>query len=56
MRGPIVFIPDRCDWEVSVFFRSDQAEEGVSVQFSFRDGLLVSAVGHSVAIREGNVR
>lgn len=54
--GPIRFIPTQCSWEITVLFRSDQPSQGVSIHFSFRDGILASATGSGVALIEGNVR
>lgn len=54
--GPITLKPSRCGWEVTLLLRTKQHDEAVSMSFSYRDGLLLSAVGHAVTLLNGNVR
>lgn len=53
--GPIAVIQSECTWNVTVLFRTDEPDEGVSFEFKFHDGLLVSALGREVVLMEGSL-
>jgi hypothetical protein len=53
--GPIWTEPLQCEWSVTVLFRTQKMDEGVSVSFNFVDGLLDAASGQVVHLYEGGV-
>lgn len=53
--GPIAVAPSACTWDAFVAFTTTTASEGVTMKFSFSDGLLVKADGHQVTLTEGRL-
>ena len=54
--GPISVEPSKCIWDVTILFRTEEQETGVTMEFDFLDGWLVRASGREVEITEGDIR
>ena len=55
--GPIAISgTPECKWSVSILSRGNDARSDFEMKFDFRDGLLVAAEGHQVALVESDVR
>jgi hypothetical protein len=54
--GPLSVVPVKCEWSVTLLFRTADARLGVLMKFEFQDGRLIKASGHEVILSEASLR